>query len=44
MVVKELNCEIIRGFFEEIGNFFKEIEFKYWTVLLFEAVFEKFAI
>lgn len=44
MAVKELNCEIIRGLSEEIGNFFEETESKYWTALPSEAVPEKLAI
>lgn len=44
MAAKELNCEIIRGLSEEIGNFFEETESKYWTALPSEAVPEKLAI
>lgn len=44
MVVRELNIEIIRGFFDEIGSFYEKIEFKYWMFLLFEVVFEKFVV
>lgn len=44
MAAKELNCEIIRGLSEEIGNFFEKTESKYWTALPSEAVPEKLAI